>query len=60
MKAIHALEMHFSAEPIHLSNCPAWVTFAVLFVGIPFGLVATVFFAAAIVLYPVALLFGWI
>lgn len=59
MKAIHALEMRFSAEPLHLTDCPAWITYAVLFIGIPVGLVATVFFAAAIILYPMALLFGW-
>ncbi len=59
MKATHTLQMPLFPKPIHLTDCPSWITFAVLFVGIPFGLVTTVLLSVAVVLYPMALLFGW-
>ena len=59
-KTIHEFDKHIEALAEHFSFKHPYMSFFVLFIGMPICVLAAVFFFTVIITVPIALIFGWL
>ena len=59
-KTIHELDKRIEAHAEHFSFKHPYISFFVLFIGMPICVLAAVFFFTVIITVPIAWIFGWL
>ena len=59
-KAIHEFDKRIEARAERFAFKHPYLSFFAVFIGIPICILAAVFFLTVIIMFPIALIFGWL
>lgn len=59
-KTIHEFDKHIEARAEHFSFKHPYISFFAVYIGMPICVLASVFFFNVIIMFPIALIFGWL